>query len=299
MIAVIAVPSTVRNKALAAGAQTWLDELPALVRSLERAWSITVGLPYDDATEALVADATLGDGTCVVLKLVVPRAGNPAEHEAAVLRLTNGDGCVRLLRDDMARGALLLEKLGPSLHSLALPLGQRLEILCSTAMQVWRPAPGCGLPTGASKGRWLVDSITHLWAELDRPCSERAVAHALSCAAGRIAAHDDERAVLVHGDVHQWNALSAADGFKLVDPDGLLAEPEYDMGILMREDPVELLTGDARARARWLAARTGLHATAIWEWGVVERVSTGLIGTRIGLQPVARTMLAVADRLAQ
>ena len=49
------------------------------------------------------------------------------------------------------------------------------------------------------------------------------------------------------------------------------------------------------ALARWLAARTGLDATAIWEWGVVERVSTGLLGTKVGLQPVARQMLRVAD----
>jgi streptomycin 6-kinase len=66
----------------------------------------------------------------------------------------------------------------------------------------------------------------------------------------------------------------------------------------MREDPVELLTGDARDRARWLAQRCGLDATAIWEWGVAERVSTGLLLTRIGLQPVAGEMLAAADHLA-
>lgn len=73
-------------------------------------------------------------------------------------------------------------------------------------------------------------------------------------------------AVLVHGDVHQWNALEAKQGFKLVDPDGLLAEAEYDLGILMREDPTELLDGDPRRRAHWLAARCGLDAAAIWEW---------------------------------
>lgn len=111
-------------------------------------------------------------------------------------------------------------------------------------------------------------------------------------------AHRDERALLVHGDIHQWNALEAAEGFKLVDPDGLLAEPEYDLGIIMREDPLDLVEGDPPDRARWLAARTNLDATAIWEWGVVERVSTGLLGTRVGLQPVAAQMLAAADRIA-
>ena len=125
-----------------------------------------------------------------------------------------------------------------------------------------------------------------------------AVEHALLCAEIRIAAHDDERAVLVHGDVHQWNALRAGDAFKLVDPDGLLAEAEYDLGVLMREDPVELLQGDPRERSRWLAKRCRLDAGSIWEWGVVERVSTGLLCSQVGLQPVGRDMLAVADHVA-
>lgn len=231
----IGVPVVVRNKAVAVGAAAWLDELPALVASLEREWSIGVGRPFGDGTEAFVAEVTLADGTPAVLKLLIPRAGDAARNEIAVLRLTNGEGCARLLRDDVARGALLLERLGRSLHELALSLGQRHAILCSAAARVWRPAPDCGLPTGAEKGRWLVDFITTTWEELDRPCSERAVAHALACARRRIAAHDAERAVLVHGDVHQWNALEAGKGFKLVDPDGLLAEAEYDMGILMRK----------------------------------------------------------------
>lgn len=182
---------------------------------------------------------------------------------------------------------------------LALPIERRHEILCATAAGVWRPAGGCGLPSGAEKGRWLMDFITTTWKELDRPCTERAVDDALACAQHRIDAHNDERAVLVPGDVHEWNALVAGDGFKLVDPDGLLAEAEYDMGILMREDPCELLHGVPHQRSRWLASRTGLDATSIWEWGAVERVSTGLLGTKVSLQPVASQMLAVADRVAR
>jgi streptomycin 6-kinase len=293
------VPAVVRNKALAAGATRWLADLPELIAGLEQEWSIAVGRAYDHATEALVAEATLEDGTAAVLKLLVPQAADAAANEITVLRLVNGAGCARLLRADEARGALLLERLGRSLHEFAPPIRERHEILCSVAEQVWRPAPGCGLPTGAEKGRWLADFITKAWAELDHPCSERAVDYALGCAARRVDAHDDERAVLVHGDVHQWNALAAGGGvFKLVDPDGLLADAEYDMGIIMREDPVELLDGDARERARWLARRTGLDATAIWEWGAVERVSTGLLCTRVGLQPVGREMLAAADHVA-
>ena len=292
------VPVVVCRKALAVGADRWLDDLPLLVASVEQEWGIAVGDAFTDATEAFVAEATRADGTAAVLKLVVPRGGDAARNEIAVLRLTGGEGCVRLLRDDVERGALLLERLGRSLYELALPIRTRHEILCSTVMRVWRPAPGCGLPTGAEKARRLADFVTATWEELGRPCSERDVAHAVACAERRAEAHRDERAVLVHGDVHQWNALEAPDGFKLVDPDGLLAEPEYDLGIIMREDPLDVLDEAPHERARWLAARTGLDAASIWEWGVVERVSTGLLGTKVGMQPVSRQMLAVADRVA-
>ncbi len=295
----IEVPRVVRNKALAVGAADWLLALPQLVASLEDDWSIVLGPSYADATEAFVTDATIADGSPAVLKVVVPRGDGAAGHEITALRLADGRGCARLLCDDAERGALLVERLGPSLHDLGLPLRQRHEILWSTAARVWRPAADAGLPTGAAKARWLSEFIVATWERLDRPCSPRAIDHALTCAARRERAHDDERAVLVHGDVHQWNALVADDGFRLVDPDGLLAEAEYDLGIVMREDPVELLRGDPFERARWLAARAGLDVMAIWEWGVVERVATGLVCTEVDLQPTGRQMLATADRVAQ
>jgi streptomycin 6-kinase len=294
----VTVPQVVRAKAVAHGAEDWLDGLPALVADLAREWSCTVGRTYPDATEAYVADVTLDDGTPAVLKLMIPRAGGHAVHEITVLRLADGDGCVRLLRHDEDRGALLLERLGPSMYELGVPYRRRLEILADLARRVWRPAPDSDLPTGAAKGRWLAEYVVTLWESLDRPCTERAVGYALDCVQRRIRAHDDERAVLVHGDVHQWNALRSGPGFTLVDPDGLLAEPEYDLGVLMREDPDELMAGDPYHRASWLAARTGLDATAIWEWGVVERVSTGLLCASVGLQPVADRMLAAADAVA-
>jgi len=258
-------------------------------------WGIVVGGAYRDSTEAVVAEAARADGTPAVLKLLVPLDRDAAAHEATVLRLVAGEGCPRLFREDVARGALLLERLGRSLHELRLPASRRHEILVSAASRIWRPAAECGLPSGADKARWLAEFIATMWEELDRPCSERAVEHALACARRRGDAHRDETAVLVHGDVHEWNALECAGGFKLVDPDGLCAEAEYDLGIIMREDPLE---GDLHERASWLANRTGLGVIAIWEWGVVERVSTGLLGTRVGLQPIAGQMLAAADQLA-
>lgn len=292
------LPDVVRAKAVQAGADDWLAGLPELVAGLERDWGCTVGRSYPGPTEAYVAEAELADGTPAVLKLLVPRPGQAAD-EITVLRLADGAGCVRLLASDAGRSALLLDRLGPSLYELGVPVERRLGIMCTLAARLWRPAPDVSLRTGADKGRWLAEHIVRMWTDLGGPCSRAAVDHALACADRRIAAHSPDRAVLVHGDVHQWNTLqTAAGGFALVDPDGLLAEPEYDLGVLMREDPVELMEGDPRERARWLAARTGRDPAAIWEWGVVERVSTGLLAVAVGLQPVGAQMLAAADAIA-
>lgn len=293
----IHLPDVVRRKALAVGAEEWLEQLDPLVRSLEHDWSIVVGRAYEGGSEAFVAEATCEDGTPAVLKVLLPGTDEPS-NEATALRLAGGNGCPVLYRDDPDRGALLIERLGRSMHAMRLPLSRRLQLLCDTAARVWVPAAGCGLPTGAEKARWLVDFITTTWEELDRPCSERAVEHALACTGRRERAHRDETSVLVHGDVHQLNALESGSGFKLVDPEGLLAEAEYDLGVLMRGDPVELLTDDPVDRARWLASRTGLDPVAAWEWGVVERVSTGLLCTRIDLQPLGADTLRAADAVA-
>ncbi len=297
-LTMLRLPEAVRARAHLAGAQAWIDSLPALVTALEHDWRIIVADAYPDPTEAFVAEARTESGEPVVLKLIVPRNDDAARHEIDVLLRADGQGCARLLRHDRERGALLLERLGPSLHDLGLPISQRHEILCLLAMAIWRPAAELDLPTGLDKARWLETFIGRTWEDLDHPCGEAAVESALAALRRRSMAHDDERSVLVHGDVHEWNALQATDGFKLIDPDGLLAEPEYDLGVMMREDPVELLRGDPRDRAHWLASRTGCDAAAIWDWGVGERVATGLLATSIGLEPVGAQMLVAADAVA-
>jgi streptomycin 6-kinase len=293
------IPDVLRRHAAVAGAEAWLDELPAVVGHLEQRWNITVGGSFPGATEAYVAEAVTADGQEVVVKVLLPSNPNAARHEITALRLADGEGCAALLRDDPELGALLLERLGPPLFKLGLPVRQRLEILCGTVTRMWRAAPDCGLPTGAGRARQRGAFIAKTWEMLGRPCSGQAIDHALDCAHRRERAHDAERAVLVHGDAHQLNALQAGEDFKLIDPDGLLAEAECDLGILMRGDPVELLLdADPRQRARWLAARTGLDPAAIWEWGVIERVASGLHCEEIDFQPLGRQTLAAADAVA-
>ncbi len=292
-----------RNAALS-GDTRWLAALPALIRAMEQRWSITVAESYAFATEAFVARAWQADGTPVVLKLAPPSAirrcgpGSAIDDQVAALRMSNGRGCVRLLRHDRDRGALLLERLGQPLADSNTPHAERMRILTAAAQVFWRPvAPGHSLPTGADQAIELARYIRATWKALNKPCTARTIRHAMTAAHHRAAAHDDNRAVLVHGDLHQWNALASQHDYLLVDPHGIIAEPEYDLGVIMREDPLELMQGDPRNRATELAAHTGRDEDAIWEWGVLQRVATGLKCSSLGM-PVGPLMLAAADQIS-
>jgi streptomycin 6-kinase len=170
-------------------------------------------------------------------------------------------------------------------------------MLCDVAARLWRPVgPDVDLPTGADMARRYADLLPQLWEATGRPCSQATVEDALDCMDRRRRAHDDRRAVLVHGDVHDLNARQAADGtFKLIDPNGVRAEPACELGTIVRCNPDS--SDDLRARAERLAARTGVDATAIWEWGTIHRVTSGLYSRSIGFQPFGDLLLAQVDRL--
>jgi streptomycin 6-kinase len=163
---------------------------------------------------------------------------------------------------------------------------------------MWRPVdPTVRLQSGEARAQWTIDRLEHVWEQSHRACSERVLADAIACAERRAAAHDDARAVLCHGDLHELNALQAGDGtFRLIDPEGVVAEREYDLGVLMRNAPGE---DDLHERADWLAAVTGCDRTAIWEWGTAERVLSGLWCRVVDHQPHGDKQLADAERLCR
>lgn len=305
----VEVPEAVRLKALFQGTegQRWLDGLGCLVRELEQEWGVAVGPVLGGGSESYVAAAVTAGGAEVVVKLEMPPYGS-FEGEVKTLLSAEGRGYARLLAHDERRHATLQERLGPSLREVGPPVAAQIKILCATLRSAWEvPAPS-GLQTGAEKARWLSGFIAATWEKLDRPCSRSVVERAIAFADKREKTFDPKTAVLVHGDAHSDNALQDPGGasggprFKLVDPDGLLAEPAYDLAIPMRDWSGELLAGDtarlARERCARLARLTGVDPGAIWEWGFVERVSTGLLATLVGDHESGAEMLAVAESCA-
>ena len=302
----VCVPEEVRRKATALGdeGQKWLDSLGHLLDELERGWGVAVGSTLSGGSASYVATARTSSGKDVIVKLEMPPYESFA-GEVHTLAAAGGCGYARLLDHDEERHAMLQERLGPSLDESGLPVSAQIEILCATLRRAWEVPTPAGLQTGAEKARWLSGFITETWEELDQPCSRSVVEQALAFAERREAAFDPEVAVLVHGDAHGANALqdlacgSGQAQFKFVDPDGLLAEPAYDLAVTMREWSGELLAGDAvqlgRERCAHLGRLTGVDPQPIWEWGFIERVSTGLLVAWVGADRLGREMLDVAE----
>jgi streptomycin 6-kinase len=290
------VPPLVRERALANGAagRRWLDTLADVVARLTEQWGLALGEAMRGGTAGFVTGATDSSGRECVLKVAMPLdtdvrdtfERNTFDRCVVVHRLAAGRGCALLHAVDDDAPAMLMERLGPNLEDLGLSLSEMLDAICSTLLAFWRPvAEDCGLPSAVDKAAWLAAYIPETWEELGRPCARTVVDRAIAYCDERAGEFDPSAAVLVHGDAHGWNTVAAGDGtFKFVDPEGVRSERAHDLAVPMREYNAPLLRGDTRRlvweRAEALASRCDVDPLAVWQWGFVERVATGLANLR-------------------
>ncbi|GHO46766.1 aminoglycoside phosphotransferase family protein [Ktedonospora formicarum] len=307
----IELPWAVRQKVATLGEEGlwWVEGLGELIEVLEQEWDMSVGKCLAGGSEAYVAEARMGDGSEAILKLAMPEmVGNTVfENEVQTFAVADGHGYARLIRHDLTRRAMLLERLGTPLMDLGYATNTQIEIICTTLKAAWTHRPPASLlQTGTGVAEALANFITTLWEELGRPVSKRAYHKVLSFARSREAAFDPQSAVLVHGDAHSGNILQDLSqpqpAFKFIDPDGFVAEPAYDLSIPMREwcdellaDPVSL----GRERCDYLSHLTGVDPQGIWEWGFIQSMSHGLFLLKVGQVQAGRKVLQVAEAWAR
>ncbi len=224
----------------------WLDRLPSLVAEMEERWSLRVGEPFDLSFH-YVAPAVRDDGTEVVVKLGVPNDDYIREVEA--LRAFHGRGAVRLLSGDSDRGAMMLERLKPGDYLGDVPDQQQATSVAASVMRrLWRPAPRQHrLPemSDYSGGlEWLQHQLDGN-GPLPKPLIVRAEAML------RELVEERNEPMVLHGDLHPWNILSAErEPWLAIDPHGVVGDPAYELGPFIYSLP---LPSDQPARA--LSAR--------------------------------------------
>ncbi len=306
----VVIPELVQQRAASLGdpGVAWLHGLPQLIVTLESLWDVTIGDPLEGGTAAFVAPARTCDGQDAIVKVAVP---NPHFREQiGVLERAQGQGYVRILAAAPELAAILQEPLGPSLEQISLPVDDEIHTLCRLLKQAWQVPPATE-PTQTAveeKALQLHALVDQLWADLGRPCSAEVRSQALRYAERRAAAARPDNAVVVHGDPHAGNVLrvrgaraGAELGFVFVDPDGFLNEPPYDLGVVLRDWCRHLLAGNPAAIAQRICSRltadTGVGPRAVWEWGYLERVSTGLHCIAIGAVELGEPFLRTAEAL--
>lgn len=253
----------------------WLAELPSILRNVARHWDLTVGAPYELSYHYVTA-VVCGDGTPAVLKLGVPTATSLAE-EALALAAFEGRGAVRLLRADLDRGALLLERVTPGWRARDL-VPRRDSDATSAATAVMRrlhvpPPPGCPVPDVLVQAQAFDDyRAVHGHAgplPLDLVIRAGALMRELCASA-------TDRVVL-HGDLHHDNILRAArEPWLAIDPHGVVGDPGYEVGsLLFNPDPDnrdELLTALVASRVEQLADELAIPVDRVVAWGFVKAV---------------------------
>lgn len=297
-------------EALGPEGHTWLALLDERVERARTEWGLELGYSLPGGRDSLTLRA-LRDGEPVVLKITL--AGEDLDREVALLTAAQGRGYVRLLEHHVDEGILLLESLGTSLESQlssARPDAPWavVERVASTVTTTWDlPVDLASEPTADTYiAATLAAEIRELSEQVDANEFSRAINRALAYAEQRLAAMDPERLVLVHGKPHPGNIISvhhlregAETGYVLIDPVGFRCEPEYDLGVLLREGTREILAAEdsvvmLRDRCARLAEDTNTDAESIWQWSYVQRVASGLRALHAGERIQGRLQLQTA-----
>ncbi|TDQ41247.1 aminoglycoside phosphotransferase family protein [Aureibacillus halotolerans] len=289
----------------------WLAGLESLVSSIEEDWGIIVKEPLAGGSEAYVAKVLLKDGIPAILKVGMPEMdGNTVlTHEVRTLQSANGQGYARLLQYNLDKRALLIEKLGPPLSASGFSTKRKLETICMTLKTAWSnsPFPLAELQeVDSSPADWFSGFIPSMWKKLDQPCSKQVISTTERFVKSRSQDFQPDEVVLAHGDAHEGNLLKDPTeqtnlSYKLIDPDGVVAEKTYDLGVLMRVWPEELLTDPfhlGEERCRLLSTYTGVKPQAIWEWGFLQCVATGLLLGQMGQTKASQQLLSIAEAWA-
>ena len=219
-----------RNLVAAAGREgrtVWLATLPALAARLARAWSLTVGAPFQPGGQtAWVAPVRDRAGAQLVLKLAWRHP--EMEHEADGLRVWAGDGAVRLRASEELADthALLLERCRPGSPLAVLPELAQDDVVTALLPRLWR-APPVGhhfRPLQTMCDAWADEFAARLAAEpglVDPGLARAGIGLFLPATA--------EREVLLATDLHADNVLAAErEPWLVIDPNPYVGDPTYD-----------------------------------------------------------------------
>ncbi len=256
--------------------RAWLNRLPALLAAYEERWDLTLGAPFSNLSFNYVAPAIRADGAQVIVKVGLSDEF-PSQPEA--LRHFAGHGMARLLAYDEQNNIMLLESLRPGRSLRAVENDEEaISAAVDVMRQLWRPLPSqhYPFPTVSAWGEGF-GRIRDLYAGGVGPFPSPAIFDRAERLYAELGASTAEP-VLLHGDLHQDNILSAErEPWLAVDPKGVIGEPAYETGALLRNFWPDILSipnpkSLMRRRIDQLTAELGFERERIYGWGFAQAV---------------------------
>ncbi|MFI9331562.1 aminoglycoside phosphotransferase family protein [Kitasatospora sp. NPDC052868] len=230
--------------------RAWVAGLPLLAEELMERWALRPDGPPAHGMVALVLPVLRTDGTPAVLKLQ-PVDGETV-GEPAALRVWAGRSAVRLLDQDQASGAMLLERLDQGRSLLAVPddtaaLRTLAELLADLTTH---PAPPGLRRLSDVADALLADTPEGLTGLVD-PADRRLLA---DCAAALREVRGEPGDRLLHWDLHYGNVLAALGPdprapWLAIDPKPLAGDPAFELLPALRNRWSDLAAGGDVPRA--------------------------------------------------
>ena len=252
----------------------WLERLPELVTGCAQRWQLHPGPPLNDSFVLMkvnyITPAILEDGTEVILKVFKSKRTFDEEYEG--LRHTDKEGAVELLAIDVETPALLLERVCPGVPLAEQPDDEENTRIAAQVMrQYWQPEPP---DHSLHSVEDEIENLNRLREQFDGstgPIPETWVIRAEAAFAELKAA--SKGPMVLHGDLHHWNILSAErKPWLAIDPHGFVGDPGYDLKAILCNFPPKSCegkdTGRLRARrATILAEELGMERELVLTWG--------------------------------
>jgi streptomycin 6-kinase len=235
-----------------------MRRMGGLAEEVAADWGLELGPPYALSRYSFVAPA----GADAVLK-VTWEEDDESEHEGDALELWAGDGAVRLLRRDVARRALLMERADPGTDLSTLAEDEATAIAVELGRRLWRPA--------AAPFRWIGAHVP-VW--LDQ--ADRGGAGLIPLARELYAGLAPGRSTLVHGDFHHHNILRHGDRYVAIDTKAMLGDPEFDVPSFLWNPLESVMTAERTERRIAAFVAAGLDETRIRAWTVVRGAYLGI-----------------------
>ena len=213
----------------------WLASLPKLLTTLAYQYSLTDLKPVDNMTFNYVVSAIQEDKS-VILKLGLNKKA--LAREAACLKAFKNHGAVNLIAFD--DGMILMECAKPGITLSTLFSNddhQATAILCHVIQQLHQSNKSY-----ASNFIPLSNLLAISDNDLNIPLPILSKAQSLRDAL----INSTTKTVLLHGDLHHNNILKHGDQWRVIDPQGFIGDPVFDVCAFI-QNPIPQLLDHANA----------------------------------------------------